>query len=100
MGLGNLFWMPTLRILGKRPVYLLSLLSLVLTNIWSYYASTYSNLLASRLVGGFLAAAADATVPAIVADLFFAHERGACMIIFHMGACFWDRWGMRILCSE
>lgn len=75
--------MPLLRILGKRPIYLLSLLCLCLTNIWSFYAASYANLLTSRLIGGFLAAAADATVPAVVADLFFAHERGGCLMMFH-----------------
>jgi MFS family permease len=83
MGLGNLFWMPMMRIFGKRVVYLSSLLCLVVTNIWSYEAKTCGNLLGSRLVGAFLAAAANATVPAVVADLFFFHERGHCMMMFH-----------------
>jgi len=30
-----------------------------------------------------MSAAADATVPAVVADLFFFHERGHCMMMFH-----------------
>lgn len=30
-----------------------------------------------------MSAAADATVPAVVADLFFFHERGHCMMVFH-----------------
>lgn len=83
MGLGNLFWMPLMRIVGKRPVYLSSLLLLVATNIWGYFAHSYGNLLASRILGGFLSAAADATVPAVVADLFYFHERGHCMMMFH-----------------
>ncbi|KUJ11873.1 putative polyamine transporter [Mollisia scopiformis] len=83
MGLGNLFWMPLMRITGKRPVYLSSLLLLVITNIWGYFAHSYGSLLASRIVGGFMSAAADATVPAVVADLFYFHERGHCMMVFH-----------------
>jgi MFS family permease len=63
MGLGNLFWMPMMRIIGKRPVYLASLLLLVATNIWGYFSHSYGSLLASRLLGGFSSAAADATVP-------------------------------------
>ena len=72
-----------MRIVGKRPVYLSSLLLLVATNIWGYFAHSYGSLLASRLIGGFCSAAADATVPAVVADLFYFHERGHCMMMFH-----------------
>jgi MFS family permease len=84
MGIGNLFWMPMMRIFGKRPVYLASLLLLTVTNIWGYYAHSYNNLLASRIIGGFMSAAADATVPSVVADLFYFHERGHCMMFFHL----------------
>jgi MFS family permease len=83
MGLGNLFWVPLMRITGKRPAYLVSMLLLVLTNIWGYFSSTYASLLVSRLIGGFAVATADAPVPGVVADLFFFHERGHCMMIFH-----------------
>ncbi|KAM3085395.1 hypothetical protein ACMFMG_002473 [Clarireedia jacksonii] len=83
MGLGNLFWVPLIRITGKRPAYLISLLLLAITNIWGYFCSTYANLLVSRLIGGFAVATADAPVPGMVADLFFFHERGHCMMMFH-----------------
>ncbi len=83
MGIGNLFWVPLMRIIGKRPVYLISLFFLIIANIWSYFSHSYGSLLGSRLVGGFIGAAADAPVPSIVADLFFFHERGHCMMMFH-----------------
>jgi MFS family permease len=83
MGLGCLFWVPVMRIVGKRPVYLASMLLLVATNIWGYFAHSYGSLLASRLIGGFMSAAADAPVPSVVADLFYFHERGHCMMMFH-----------------
>ena len=31
----------------------------------------------------FMSAAADATVPSVVADLFYFHKRGHCMMMFH-----------------
>src|SRR5215471_11600603 len=76
--------MPIVRIIGKRPAYLLSLLFLCATNIWGYFAKSYSNLLAARILGGFLTAAADAPVSSVVADLFYFHERGHTMMIFHV----------------
>ncbi|KAE8326306.1 major facilitator superfamily domain-containing protein [Aspergillus sergii] len=83
MGVGNLLWVPLSRVTGKRPVYLLALLLFTGCNIWTYEASTYGSLLASRIISGLAAAAADATVPSLIADLFFVDERGHCMMIFH-----------------
>ena len=84
LGVGNLFWVPLMRIIGKRPVYLAALLLLMGSNVWSFEAHSYGSLLASRIISGFAASASDATVPALVADLFFVHERGHCMMMFHM----------------
>ncbi|KAJ5991773.1 hypothetical protein N7451_007497 [Penicillium sp. IBT 35674x] len=76
--------MPMSRKIGKRPVYLLSILFLCVTNIWSYFSKSYGNLLASRLVGGFLTAASDAPVSSVAADLFYFHERGRTLMIFNI----------------
>ncbi|KAJ5717103.1 hypothetical protein N7488_002749 [Penicillium malachiteum] len=69
---------------GKRPVYLVSILFLCVTNIWSHFAKSYGNLLASRVVGGFLTAASDAPVSSVAADLFYFHERGHTLMIFNI----------------
>ena len=73
-----------MRVTGKRPVYLLALILFIACNVWSYEARSYGSLLAARILSGFSASAADATVPALVADLFFVHERGHCMMVFHL----------------
>ncbi|PWY74323.1 MFS general substrate transporter [Aspergillus heteromorphus CBS 117.55] len=83
-GLGNLFWVPLMRVVGKRPVYLLSMLLLCMMNVWSSRASSYHELLVARILSGFSAAAADATVPAVVADMVAPHERGHYLMIFHL----------------
>lgn len=75
--------MPLARKIGKRPTYLISILCLCLLNMWGYLATSYASLLASRVFGGFLGAAADAPVPGVVADLFFHHERGHALMMFH-----------------
>ncbi|KAI9648039.1 hypothetical protein NHQ30_002667 [Ciborinia camelliae] len=84
MGIGNIIWVPLSRRIGKRPVYLSSLLLLVGTKIWGYFARSYVNLLASRIVDGLVSGAAEATIPSVVADLFYFHERGHCMMLFHI----------------
>lgn len=76
--------MPLFRIVGKRPAYLASLLFLCITNLWSYFSSSYGSLLASRIIVGLLTAAANAPVPSVVADLFYFHERGHMMMFFNV----------------
>ena len=73
-----------MRIIGKRPVYPLSIPVLATAGVWSYYAATFNSLLAAFIISGFTASAEDAAVPAVVADLFFVHQRGTVMMIFHM----------------
>ncbi|KAJ5668692.1 MFS general substrate transporter [Penicillium macrosclerotiorum] len=83
-GVGNVFWVPLMRVIGKRPVYLLAMLGLCMMNVWSSQATSYGELLAARICSGFPAAAADATVPAVVADMVPAADRGHYMMIFHL----------------
>ncbi|KAL4891820.1 major facilitator superfamily domain-containing protein [Aspergillus ambiguus] len=83
-GLGNILWVPLMRVVGKRPVYLLSMLCLCMMNVWSCRASGYRELLASRILSGLAAAAADATVPAVVSDMVAPQERGHYLMIFHL----------------
>ncbi|KAL4955796.1 major facilitator superfamily domain-containing protein [Aspergillus filifer] len=83
-GLGNIFWVPLMRVIGKRPVYLLSMAMLCMMNVWSSKASSYGELLASRILSGFAAAAADATVPAVVSDMVKPQERGHYLMVFHL----------------
>lgn len=83
-GLGNILWVPLMRVFGKRPVYLISIAILVAANAWSATAATWGSLLGGRMVSGFAGAAADATVPSAVAEMFFLEERGHCMMFFHL----------------
>jgi MFS family permease len=84
LGVGNLFWVPLMRVLGKRPVYLISLPILVAANVWSWGTHDYKQLLASSILSGFASSAALATVPTIVTDLFYVHERGSVLMMFQM----------------
>jgi MFS family permease len=88
LGLGNLVWVPLMRTFGKRPVYLVAMFLFVMFNIWSYEAKSYRSLLAARMLSGLAASAGDAPVPAVVADLFFVHERGFCLMLCQIGLSF------------
>lgn len=84
LGLGNIFWVTVLRIVGRRPVFLLTLPMLTAMNIWSAKAESFSSLLAATILSGFASAAAEAPVSAVVVDLFFTHQRGTMMMFFHL----------------
>lgn len=82
LGVGNLFWIPLSRVIGRRPVYLISMALMMVFNVWSYESKSYRSLLGARLLSGFAAASGDAPVTAVVADLFPVTERGFVMMFF------------------
>ncbi|CAM1509797.1 Fc.00g001320.m01.CDS01 [Cosmosporella sp. VM-42] len=75
LGLGNLFWIPLSLKYGKRPVAVVSSALFFVTCIWAAEAKSYGSLLAARLVTGWAGSASEAMGPAVVADLYFLHER-------------------------
>ncbi|KEF54611.1 uncharacterized protein A1O9_09053 [Exophiala aquamarina CBS 119918] len=77
LGVGNLFWVPLSLKIGKRPVLLWSTAIFLASSIWAAEAKDYASLLGARVVQGFGASSSEALGPAIVADLYFLHERGA-----------------------
>lgn len=83
-GAGNLFWVPLMRVIGKRPVYLLSMVILSMMNVWSTQVDNFEELLAARILSGFAASAADATVPGVVSDMIPISKRGHYLMFFHL----------------
>jgi len=83
-----MFWVPLMRVIGKRPVFLVSLPILVATNLWASKTHNFNSLLASQIVSGFAGSAAEGSVLATAADIFFVHERGTMLMIFHMAISF------------
>ena len=76
LGLGNLFWIPVAAKYGKRPVYIVAAGIFFLSSIGSAVAKSYGTQMLARVVQGFGASCSEALGPAVVADLFFVHERG------------------------
>jgi MFS family permease len=89
LGLGNLFWVPLSEKIGKRPVLVASSGIFFVSSIWSAVAKTYASEFAARVFQGFGASCSEALGPAIIADLYFIHERGLWMgfyiIMFTVG---------------
>jgi MFS family permease len=52
--------------------------------IWAARAFSFNSLVASRIVAAFAAAAGEGVAAAISADIFFLHERGWWMGVYHV----------------
>jgi MFS family permease len=70
---------------GKRPIYILTSVGLVVTCFWAAAAESFASLAAARAVQGFCMAPMEALVPASIADIWFVHERGFQSAVFNLG---------------
>lgn len=75
LGLGNLFWIPVSEKIGKRPVLVVSSGIFFVSSIRSAVAKTYASEFAARVFQRFGASCSEALGPAVIADLYFLHER-------------------------
>ncbi|KAG4421447.1 hypothetical protein IFR04_005397 [Cadophora malorum] len=70
---------------GKRPIYLITTLGLMVTCFWAAAAKSFASLVAARVIQGFCMGPLEALVPASIADVWFVHERGYRSAIFNLG---------------
>lgn len=78
MGIGNLLSMPLCVAVGRRPVFLSSLVLLVASGIWcACSASSLSSHIAGRDVLSLAAGQSEALAPMMVQEIHFLHERGS-----------------------
>lgn len=75
-GFGSLVLIPGYRKFGRRPTMLVSLVLYTAGLIWASQATTYSGLMAARIVHGFGSGVCEALPVQLVNDIFFIHERG------------------------
>ncbi|KAI9695962.1 MAG: hypothetical protein M1820_008374 [Bogoriella megaspora] len=75
-GFGSLVFVPAYLKFGRRPVMLLSMIIYVAGLIGASQATTYSGLMAARVVHGFGSCVCEALPVQLVNDIFFLHERG------------------------
>lgn len=61
---------------GRRPVYLFSQLICFGTSIWRAKATSYASFMGACVVNGIGAGPAETIMPAVIADIFFLHDRG------------------------
>ena len=76
LGFSNFFWVPLSTTFGRRPVYLASQLVNFGSMIWRAKAQTYGSFMGACALNGFGAGPAETIQPAVIADIFFLHDRG------------------------
>lgn len=76
MGIGNLISMPLCVAIGRRPVFLFSLVLLVASGIWCACAKDLDTHIAGRDILSMAAGQSEALAPMIVQEIHFLHERG------------------------
>ncbi|GAB1733641.1 hypothetical protein NU195Hw_g1100t1 [Hortaea werneckii] len=84
LGLCVFFFNPAAKIWGKRPIYVLCSLLLVVVSIWGAVADTYSSFLGSRIVGALGMAPYEVLVQATISDLYFVHQRATRIAVWNL----------------
>ena len=82
MGIGNLIAMPLCVAIGRRPVFLETLILCIASAIWCANAKSLSSHIAGRDIFSLAAGQSEALAPMIVQEIFFLHERGRAVAWF------------------
>jgi MFS family permease len=67
---------------GRRPVFIFTSFFFFACQIWTASTHNFHSLVASRILMAFMGSATEALAAAVVADLFFLHERGWWMGVY------------------
>ncbi|EOD43384.1 MFS transporter [Neofusicoccum parvum] len=76
LGFSNFIWVPISSSFGRRPVLFFSTLICFASSIWRAEAKSYGSFMGACVVNGIGAGPAETMQPAIIADIFFLHDRG------------------------
>nr|POE51538.1 protein hol1 [Quercus suber] len=77
VGIAGFFFVASARVWGKRHLYLLGTVIIILSSIWGGASNhNYNSLMAARFFQGVGLAPFEALVNASIGDLYFVHERG------------------------
>ncbi|KAJ5953496.1 hypothetical protein N7454_000392, partial [Penicillium verhagenii] len=107
MGIGNLISMPWAFTVGRRPVFLASMVLLIAAGIWCQCSTSLGSHIAGRNIMSLAAGQSEALSPLIVQEIHFLHERGrkigwfifiqniACGLFFVISTYMVAAWGWR-----
>lgn len=73
---------PFANIFGKRPVFLVGLILMMCSDIWACRAQSYNSLLGARILAGAGESSFSTLAIAVVADIYFVHQRSRRILLF------------------
>ncbi|KAJ5935274.1 hypothetical protein N7466_004821 [Penicillium verhagenii] len=73
---GCFLFIPLAKKYGRRPIYIVSTILMLITSFWSAELHDLTGLYVSNLLQGLAGATNEAIVEITIADLFFVHQRG------------------------
>ncbi|KAF2149590.1 MFS general substrate transporter, partial [Myriangium duriaei CBS 260.36] len=76
LGFSNFIWVPIAQAFGRRPAYIFSNLIVFGSLIWRARAQSYNSFMGACILNGIGAGPAESIQPAVIADIFFLHDRG------------------------
>ncbi|KAK4626077.1 hypothetical protein CLAFUW4_04855 [Fulvia fulva] len=76
LGFSNFIWVPLSTSFGRRPVYIISQIVCLASSIWRARSNTYASFMGACVLNGIGAGPAETIQPAVIADIFFLHDRG------------------------
>ncbi|KAM5351183.1 hypothetical protein ACJ41O_003906 [Fusarium nematophilum] len=76
LGFSNFVWAPVSTSFGRRPVYIASQLICMACHIIRARAKTYHTFMVACVLNGIGAGPSEILQPAVIADIFFLHDRG------------------------
>lgn len=79
LGVAPLFWKPLSNRFGRRPIFLISLILSMVSNIGCAESQTYASMASCRALQAFFISPPAALGSAVVSECFFKHQRGRCM---------------------
>ncbi|KAH6976858.1 major facilitator superfamily domain-containing protein [Ilyonectria destructans] len=77
LAIGGIMFIPFAFKFGRRPVYLLSIVIMVVTTIWQARMRTLGDLYGFNIVSGLAGSITETICALTIADLFFVHQRGS-----------------------
>ncbi|KAH8179180.1 major facilitator superfamily protein [Sarocladium implicatum] len=75
MGVGNLFSVPLSMVIGRRPVFLFSIILLVVGGVWCAMSTSLGSHIAGRNVMSIAAGQSESLAPLMVQEMHFLHNR-------------------------
>lgn len=75
LGVGSVVMSPTAILFGKRPIYLLGVVLLIISAVWCAVSPNFPSLLVARVFQGIAVSPVECLPSATIAEIYFLHER-------------------------